>query len=390
MVQTHDSAGGNGQSDWIAIAGDGGGLTLRMRGDWSVANAAGIDRDLHRLVPAAGETAIASAAIDVSGIGRFDTTGAWLIERTRRGLEAHAADVRIDGADEAQAILLERMRELSRDAPPGAPRYGAVSRALHRIGVINVDAAKEAADLLRFLGVVTVTAARTIVRPGRIRLTALVSHVETAGLNALPIVGLLSFIIGVVLAYQGADQLRRFGAEIFTVNLLGVAILREMAILMTAIIIAGRSGSAFTAQIGTMQVNEEVDAMRTIGLDPIEVLVLPRAAALTIAMPLLVVYSDFMGLLGGCIMALVALDISVIQFTERLRESVSVWAFWVGLIKAPVFGFAIALVGCREGLKVGGSAESVGRHTTRSVVISIFLVMVLDAVFSIFFSAVGV
>jgi len=201
---------------------------------------------------------------------------------------------------------------------------------------------------------------------------------------------LLSFLIGVVVAFQGADQLRRFGAEIFTVNLLGVSMLREMAVLMTAIIIAGRSGSAFTAQIGTMQVNEEIDAMRTIGLNPLDVLVLPRVMALVIAVPLLTVFADMMGVLGGAVMSLAVLDISVVQFSERFKTVIPLSAFWIGLIKAPVFGLLIALVGCREGLQVGGSAESVGLHTTRSVVISIFLVIIVDAAFSIFFSILGV
>jgi phospholipid/cholesterol/gamma-HCH transport system permease protein len=223
-----------------------------------------------------------------------------------------------------------------------------------------------------------------------LRLISLASHIERVGLDALPIVGLLSFLIGIVLAYQGADQLRRFGAEIFTVDLLGVSILREMAVLLTSIVIAGRSGSAFTAEIGTMQVNEEVDALRTIGLDPIEVLVLPRILALVIALPLLTVFADLMGLIGGALMSFIVLDISLVQFAERFKTAIPMWSFWIGLIKAPVFGLAIGLVGCREGLGVGGSAESVGKQTTKSVVVSIFLVIIIDAIFSILFSYVGV
>jgi phospholipid/cholesterol/gamma-HCH transport system permease protein len=206
----------------------------------------------------------------------------------------------------------------------------------------------------------------------------------------MPIIGLLSFLIGIVVAYQGADQLRQFGAEIFTVDLLGVSIFREMGILLAAIVIAGRSGSAFAAQIGTMQVNQEVDAIRTLGLDPVEVLVLPRVLALLISMPLIAAYADVMGLIGGGLMVILTLDVSFYQFLERLQGAVTVWTFWAGIIKAPVFGFAIALTGCREGLKVTGSAESVGLHTTRAVVISIFLVIVSDALFSILFSAFGI
>jgi phospholipid/cholesterol/gamma-HCH transport system permease protein len=244
--------------------------------------------------------------------------------------------------------------------------------------------------LLSFLGITVVTGVRTLAQPSRLRFTALAVQMERGGLDALPIVGLLSFLIGIVLAYQGADQLRRFGAEIFVVNLVGISTLREMGILLAAIIVAGRSGSAYTAQIGTMQVNEEIDAMRAMGLDPIEVLVLPRVVALVIVMPLITVYADLMGIAGGAIMSWAALDLSFVQFAERLRNAVPMWAFWVGIIKAPVFGALIALTGCREGLKVSGSAESVGLQTTQSVVISIFLVILADAVFSIFFSLVGV
>src|SRR5690606_13541990 len=210
------------------------------------------------------------------------------------------------------------------------------------------------------------------------------------GLNALPIVGLLSFLVGVVLAYQGVDQLRKFGADVFMVNLVGVATLREMGILLTAILIAGRSGSAFTAQIGTMQVNEEVDAMRTLGLDPIEVLVLPRMLALIIAMPLVTFFANIMSLIGGGLIGVALVDLTVPQFIRQLQLAVDLWDFWVGIIKAPVFAFLIAMVGCFEGLRVEGSAESVGRLTTQSVVESIFLVIVFDAVFSILFSFLGI
>ncbi|MCG8354731.1 MAG: ABC transporter permease, partial [Kiloniellales bacterium] len=231
---------------------------------------------------------------------------------------------------------------------------------------------------------------RTLADPRRLRLTALVSHMEQAGLNAMPIVGLLSFLIGVVLAYQGADQLARFGAQIFTVNLVGIGVLREMGIILTAIIVAGRSGSAYTAQIGTMMVREEIDAMRTIGLDPMDVLVMPRVIALLLVMPLLAFYADLMGLLGGAVMATVVLDISLVQFARQLNDAVPLWSFWVGIIKAPIFGFVIALVGCFEGFKVSRSAESVGLRTTAAVVEAIFIVIVLDAMFSVLFSVIGI
>jgi phospholipid/cholesterol/gamma-HCH transport system permease protein len=206
----------------------------------------------------------------------------------------------------------------------------------------------------------------------------------------MPIVGLLSFLIGVVMAYQGADQLKRFGAEIYTVNLVGVAVLRELGVLLSAIIIAGRSGSAFTAQIGTMQVNEEIDALRTLGLDPIEVLVLPRLFGLALTLPLIVFYADLMGLIGGALMSWIVLDISITSFIAQLKSAITEGTLWVGVVKAPFFASIIALIGCFEGLNVTRSAESVGRLTTQSVVESIFFVIVTDAAFSIVFSVLKV
>jgi phospholipid/cholesterol/gamma-HCH transport system permease protein len=216
-----------------------------------------------------------------------------------------------------------------------------------------------------------------------------VSHIERTGLNALPIVGMISFLVGVVLAFQGADQLRRFGAQVFTVNMVGISVLREMGILLTAIVVAGRSGSAFTAEIGAMQVNEEVDALRVTGLDPMEVLVAPRVIALMISLPLLAFFADIMGLLGGGIMAVTLIDISFGQYWRILNNAVNLNTFLVGIIKAPIFALLIALVGCFEGLRVSGSAESVGRLTTRSVVEGIFLVIIFDAFFSVLFSYLG-
>ena len=373
-------------SAWMMTDRTGDGLEITLSGDWTIDNAGKIDSGIAAL----DLDITRSCTIDAGQIGRMDTAGAWLVEKLYRRYTAAGMETAFRNLQPTHDILLKRLQTLAGDPAPEPERYSALSIIAERTGRATVDALEEARDLLNFLGLATVTAVRTVVRPRRLRGTAFIYHLEQVGLNALPIVGLLSFLIGVVLAYQGADQLRRFGAEIFTVNLLGISVLREMGILLTAIIVAGRSGSAFAAQIGTMQVNEEIDAMRTIGLDPIEVLVLPRTFALLVAMPLLAVYADLMGLAGGALMSVIALDITFIQFTERLRDVVPIWAFWVGLIKAPVFGVVIALVGCREGLKVRGSADSVGRQTTRAVVIGIFLVIIIDAVFSIFFSAVGV
>jgi phospholipid/cholesterol/gamma-HCH transport system permease protein len=215
-------------------------------------------------------------------------------------------------------------------------------------------------------------------------------QVEETGISALPIVGLLAFLIGVVLAYQGADQLKRFGAEIFTINLLGVGVLREIGGLITAIIVAGRSGSAFTAHLGSMRVNEEIDAMQTMGLNTVDTLVLPRIIGLVIALPLLTFYANIMALIGGAAMCYFDLGISIPAFLRQLNQAVSVSTLMVGLVKAPVFAFVIALVGCYEGFQVERNAASVGLLTTRSVVESVFMVIVLDAAFSVMFSVLGI
>jgi len=258
------------------------------------------------------------------------------------------------------------------------------------LGKATIDACDEGRRLLSFVGQIVIAFGRVLVRPRRLRLTSLTHHLELVGVDALPIVGLISFLIGIVLAYQGAEQLRAFGAEIFTIDLLAVSVLREIGILLTAIVVAGRSGSAFTAQLGTMQVNEEIDALQTLGLDPVEVLVLPRLLALMIALPLLAFFADLMALLGGGLMAVFVLDIPPVQFLNQLERAATPAMFWAGMSKAPLFAFLIGMVGCYEGMTVRGSAESVGRQTTRAVVVGIFLVIVFDALFSILFAYFGV
>jgi phospholipid/cholesterol/gamma-HCH transport system permease protein len=245
-------------------------------------------------------------------------------------------------------------------------------------------------ELVNLLGAVIARLAGIVIHPSRLRLTSVVYHMQQAGLNAVPIAGLMSFLIGIVLAYMGAVQLRQFGAEIFVVDLIAIAVLRELGILLTAIIVAGRSASAFTASIGSMKMREEIDAMRTLGLDPLQILVVPRVLALLISLPLLGVVADFAGLLGGLVMSWLELGVSPEMFVVRLSDNVSVWHFLVGIIKAPFFAVVIALIGCHHGLKVGGNAESLGKLTSASVVLAIFLVILLDAIFAIFFATVNI
>lgn len=359
-------------------------LVLRAEGKWLVPAAAGLDSRLRELELPSGRRVI----FDLGGIERLDTAGAWLLLRTEQALVARGNHVEHVNLRPSLVPLFEQLRARGAVSPPPhpIPPHHTLIGFVARIGEVTVGILRRAYSMLGFGGLVFITIAQLLRHPGRLRAVATVRQMEQTGLDAMPIVGLLSFLIGVVMAYQGADQLRRFGAEIYTVNLLGVAILRELGVLLSAIIIAGRSGSAFTAQIGTMQVNQEVDALRTLGLDPIEVLVLPRLFGLVFTLPLLVFYADLMGLLGGCLMTWAELGISVPAFLDQLRSAVTGWTLWVGVIKAPFFAAIIAMVGCYEGFNVSGSAESVGRLTTQSVVESIFLVIVADAAFSIMFS----
>jgi phospholipid/cholesterol/gamma-HCH transport system permease protein len=371
---------------WIESKHQADTLRLTLGGTWVTQS---LDNRASELdaTPAGGAKQV---TLDIAAVEAMDTAGAWLVYKTARQFRAQGLTVELIGAGKATASLIETVAKSDVPCPPQPKSENPFVAIVLRLGAATIFVLREGGDLISFLGHTTVVLFRTMLRPARMRWTAWISHMERAGLNAMPIVGLISFLIGVVLAYQGADQLARFGAQIFTVNLVGVGVLREMGILLTAIMVAGRSGSAFTAQIGTMTVNEEVDAMRAIGLDPMEVLVLPRVLALIVVMPLLTFYADIMGLLGGAVMATAVLDISFVRFARQLSEAVTMWSFWIGIIKAPIFGFVIGLVGCYEGLKVSRNAESVGRQTTRAVVEAVFLVIVLDALFSIMFSYLGI
>lgn len=329
---------------------------------------------------------VRALALDLAKVDALDTTGAWLLYRFMRHAQNTGAATEVINASPAQRALIDRMAPKEARPKLARPMVSPVRAMIMRLGAATFAGLHSAQVLINFFGITAVSLARCIVQPQRLRIVSLFSHIERIGLDALPIVGLLSFLIGVVLAYQGADQLRQFGAELFTVNLLGVSVFREIGVLMTAIMVAGRSGSAFTAEIGTMKVNEEVDAMRTLGIDPMEVLVIPRLLAMMISLPLLVLFADFMAIVGGGLLCVIELDLSVPTFITQLRDAVTVSHLFVGLVKAPVFAFLIALVGCYQGLRVSGSAESVGRQTTQAVVQSIFLVIVADAIFSIVFA----
>ena len=273
---------------------------------------------------------------------------------------------------------------------PAPPRDNSLVTLLARAGAAVEQIGRDAWQLVGFIGLVLATLARCLPDPRRWRPTSLAFHLEQTGLDAVPIVVLLNFLVGAVVAFLGATVLKDFGATIYTVELIGYSFLREFGVLLTAILIAGRSGSAFTAQIGSMKSREEIDAIRTLGLDPVEVLVLPRLLALLIAMPLLTVLAMLAGIVGGGMVAALSMDISPTLFVTRLHDLGATRHFWVGMSKAPLFAFLIACIGCLEGFKVSGSAESVGTHTTSSVVQSIFVAILVDAMAAIFFMEINV
>ncbi len=362
-----------------------GSRVINLTGALTIATADRMSRQLEALAAAPGE----AIAVSLAGVEGFDTVGAWLIYRTLRDLRSAGAAADVVDASPAQQNLIAQMA--GNDAPI-VVRHMPINPFTHllaEIGEAAVSISEQFSRLLAFLGLTVLRFGRQIVQPRRIRWNALSHQFEHIGLKALPIIGLMSFLIGIVLVQQGAVQLQKFGAEIYVVDIVGIGTMRELGILLTAIMVAGRSGSAFTAQIGSMILQEEVDAMRTIGLDPIDTLVLPRVIALVVLMPLLGFYASMMALLGGALFTQWQLNIPLGTFVLRLQEALTLDHFIVGMIKAPVFGLIIAVVGCFEGMQVTGGAQSVGERTTRSVVQSIFMVIVVDAMFAVFFTSIN-
>lgn len=343
-----------------------------------------IERRLDAMPPASN----AALVVDASGVAALDTAGAWLIQRLLQQSRKTGGEATLSGLQHRFAARMDLVtRQFADEAARPAIALPPGPGALALVGRGAVAAGREAHDMVAFVGEVAVSVAHCIVHPSRWRWRPVLFNIRTAGFDALPIVGLLSFLLGVVVAYQGSGQLRQYGANIYVADLVGISMLREFAPLITAIIVAGRSGSAYAAQIGTMAVTEEIDAMRTLGIDPQEMLVLPKVIALMIALPLLTVFADVLGVFGGMVMARQQLDVGFVDFLDRFVKAVVTSTALTGIGKAPVFAGIIAVVGCYQGFRTKGGADSVGRQTTRSVVQSIFLVIVADALFSIVFSA---
>jgi phospholipid/cholesterol/gamma-HCH transport system permease protein len=356
-------------------------LTLTLSGDWSIDRVADIEQSLAALDTAA----VGTVRIDCSKLGALDLSAVWLLRSRLQQWADAGAHIEFVGKRPAHFDFVD---DITKEADPETPVSAPPARWdawLAAFGKFSIDQKERAASAAGFYGRVFITGLRALRHPKRLRLPSIARHIYETGIQAIPIVALIAFLITLVIAYIGAQQLQRFGAEIFTVDLVTVGVLREMGVLLTAIIVAGRSGSAFAAEIGVMQLNDEVDALKAMGINPYEALVLPRVIGLVIALPLLTILADAMGLVGGALLCQWLLDISFSQFIVRMEDSLAPTTFWAGFIKAPVFAFLIAMTGTYRGMQVRDSSRELGRLTTVAVVQSIFLVILANAVFAVIY-----
>jgi phospholipid/cholesterol/gamma-HCH transport system permease protein len=362
-------------------------LELRPAGSWIAANVATLEA-LSESVTAQFERA-KTVKLDMAGVRELDTLGAWLLEKmSRRATSAgHGADV--VGVADNYAGLIEEIRQVNRHNPAPAPAPNPVLAKISVVGRSAVGATEDLTVFLQMLGLLFLAIFGVLHRPRSLRLTSLFYQLYRVGWQAIPIVVLITFLIGAIIAQQGIFHFRKFGADSYVVDMVGILVLRELGVLIVAIMVAGRSGSAYTAELGSMKMREEIDALSTMGLDPVAVLILPRIVALVCALPILTFIGSMAALYGGGLVAWFYGGMGPAIFIARLHDAVSVTSFEVGMIKAPFMALVIGIVACSEGLRVKGSAESLGKQTTTSVVKSIFLVIVLDGLFAIFFASIG-
>ncbi len=364
-------------ADFSLETGAGAAVAVALKGPLLVSSIGGLDARL-------GSVKEQVATVDLAEVSDIDTAGAWLAWRFARDHDAEIA-----GASDKAQRLIAAVSQADPDSEAKPKRPATFLRFSENIGGLVYGARSGLYQSMGFIGAMLLAVAGILRHPGRFRGKALVHQMELVGVTSLPIIGLMSFLVGIVIAQQGAVQLEQFGAEVYTVNLTGRLALRELGILMTAIMVAGRSGSAFAAQIGTMRLTEEIDAMRTIGVSPMEALVIPRVLAAMLMMPLLGFYAAVLAIIGGAFISAFQLGIPFFTFLSRIQEVVPIHDLWVGVIKAPVFGLIIAVSGCYHGMQVEANSEEVGLRTTMAVVSAIFMVIVLDAFFAVYFTQIG-
>jgi len=374
-------------SPLLSAAPSGDVLELRPGGAWTAANAATLEVLSNSIT---GELDRAKAVkLDMAGVRELDTLGAWLLEKISRRATASGHRAEIVGVSDKYVGLIEEVRQVNRRNPAPVPALNPVVAKLNDIGRGTIGAREDVSVFLQMLGSLALALVGVLRRPRSLRLTSLVYQLYRVGFQAIPIMVLITFLIGAIIAQQGFFHFRKFGADSYVVDMVGILVLRELGVLIVAIMVAGRSGSAYTAELGSMKMREEIDALSTMGLDPVEVLILPRIVALICALPILSFIGSIAALYGGGLVAQFYGDMGPAIYIARLHDAVSVTSFKVGIIKAPFMALAIGIVACSEGLRVKGSAESLGKQTTTSVVKSIFLVIVLDGLFAVFFASIG-
>ncbi|SMH45144.1 phospholipid/cholesterol/gamma-HCH transport system permease protein [Mesorhizobium australicum] len=382
-----DASGARSNAPRVEAQVEGVHLACRLSGAWNTQTVAGVDDEMRALEQKQG---VREAVIDLSAVSAMDTAGAWLVKRLSTGLEAQGAHVEVQGASSSSGQLLVAVDDAAhQEIPkPVAGRPTGVIGLLDSLGR-NVFTFRD--DFLMSMHILGATIRGAQMKLGRghaVNPAAIVSQMDKMGIGAIPVVLLMSSIIGAIIAQQGAFQLRYFGAEIFVVDLVGILVLREIGVLLTAIMIAGRSGSAITAEIGSMKMREEIDALTVIGLNPVGVLVFPRLVALVVVLPCLTIAANFAAIIGAIVVSQVYSGISPTTFIDRMRDAIDLSTVFAGLIKAPFMALIIGIIASVEGLKVGGSAESLGTHVTSSVVKSIFVVIVVDGLFAMFYAAI--
>ena len=365
----------------------GDGLDLAAAGSWTAEHAGTLEPQVDAVTRTNSQ--VRRVAIDVARIDRLDTFGAWLLERAMRTWTSQGCETRLIGLRDDYRGLFEKVHAGTHKLTPEPPKQNSIIATLESVGRNMAGAGGDFVMLAQMIGALMVATKRVALRPWTFRLTSMINHLERVCWHAVPIILLITVLIGAILAQQGIFHFRKFGADIYVVDMVGILVLRELGVLIVAIMVAGRSGSAYTAELGSMKMREEIDALRTMGFDPIEVLILPRIVALVIGVPILTFLGSMAALYGGGLVCWLYGGIDPDIFLARLKEAITLDHFKVGLIKAPFMALIVGVVACVEGLAVKGSAESLGLQTTASVVESIFLVIVLDGLFAIFFASIG-